>query len=104
MHALHAVARHMFDFASLAEPVAALLSLTLLEVVLGIDNILFISLLCARLPAEQQSRARLIGLTLAMVMRIGLLYSLFIIMHLTQPWFWLFGHSGYSVMTSRAGM
>jgi predicted tellurium resistance membrane protein TerC len=82
----------MFDFGSLAEPIAALLSLTLLEVVLGIDNILFISILCARLPAEQQSKARLIGLGLAMLMRIALLYSLFIIMRLTQPWFTIMGH------------
>jgi predicted tellurium resistance membrane protein TerC len=82
----------MFELSSLAEPIAALLSLTLLEVVLGIDNILFISILCARLPAEQQSKARLIGLGLAMLMRIALLYSLFIIMRLTQPWFAFLGH------------
>jgi predicted tellurium resistance membrane protein TerC len=82
----------MFNLSTLAEPLAALLSLTLLEVVLGIDNILFISLLCGRLPKELQAKARLIGLALAMVMRVALLYSLFLIMRLTQPWFSLFGH------------
>jgi predicted tellurium resistance membrane protein TerC len=81
------------DFALAIEPLAALASLTLLEIVLGIDNILFIALLTGRLPPEQQAKARLIGLSLAMIMRIGLLYSLFLIMSLTAPWITLFGHS-----------
>ncbi len=64
---------------------AALLSLTALEIVLGVDNIIFISILVARLPVEQRQRARLIGLGLAMLMRIGLLLSLAWMMRLTDP-------------------
>ena len=54
----------------------ALLTLTVLELVLGIDNIVFISILAGRLPADQQGRARIIGLGLAMITRILLLLSL----------------------------
>jgi predicted tellurium resistance membrane protein TerC len=63
----------------------ALLTLTAMEIVLGIDNIVFISILADRLPPEQQTRARLIGLTLALVMRIGLLFAITWIMGLTRP-------------------
>ena len=65
----------------------ALLTLTALEIVLGIDNIIFISVLVGRLPAHQRQRARIIGLTLAMVMRILLLLSLVWVMGLTRPLF-----------------
>lgn len=65
----------------------AFLTLTLLEIVLGIDNIIFLAILVGRLPVEQQRKARLIGLTLAMVMRILLLLSLAWIMQLTAPLF-----------------
>ena len=51
----------------------ALLTLTLLEIVLGIDNIIFISIVSNKLPAEQQGKSRFIGLSLALIMRIGLL-------------------------------
>jgi len=73
----------------LADPEAwiALLSLTALEIVLGVDNIIFISILVGRLPANQRPRARIIGLGLAMVMRIGLLLSLAWMMRLTEPLF-----------------
>jgi predicted tellurium resistance membrane protein TerC len=71
---------------------AALLSLTALEIVLGVDNIIFISILVARLPAAQRQRARLIGLVLAMVMRIGLLLSLAWMMRLTDPLFSTYGN------------
>jgi predicted tellurium resistance membrane protein TerC len=73
----------------LASPEAwiALLSLTALEIVLGVDNIIFISILVSRLPQEQRARARIIGLALAMVMRIGLLLSLAWMMRLTDPLF-----------------
>jgi predicted tellurium resistance membrane protein TerC len=66
-------------------------SLTVLEIVLGIDNIVFISILADRLPAAQQSRARLIGLGLAMVTRILLLLSLSWIIGLTAPLFSILG-------------
>jgi predicted tellurium resistance membrane protein TerC len=65
----------------------ALLTLTALELVLGIDNIVFISILVDRLPPEQQRKARMIGLFLAMFMRIGLLLILAWIIGLTQPLF-----------------
>ena len=73
----------------LASPEAwvALLALTSIEIVLGIDNIIFLSILAAKLPPEQQARARMIGLSLAMVMRILLLLSLSWLMGFTQPLF-----------------
>ena len=72
-----------------------LLTLTVLEIVLGIDNVIFISILAGRLPAEQQGKARTIGLGLAMIMRIALLFSLSWIMRLTAPLFTIdrFDHS-----------
>jgi predicted tellurium resistance membrane protein TerC len=65
----------------------ALLTLTCLEVVLGIDNLVFVSIQSSRLPPEQRSKARRIGLLLAMGMRIALLFSITWIMRLTEPWF-----------------
>ena len=75
-----------------------LLTLTVLELVLGIDNIIFISILSGKLPAHQQKKARLIGLSLAMLMRILLLLSLTWVMGLTRP---LFTVAGFEV-TGRA--
>jgi predicted tellurium resistance membrane protein TerC len=63
----------------------ALVTLTVLEIVLGIDNIIFISVLADKLPVEQQNRARRMGLMLAMVMRVALLFSISWIMRLTTP-------------------
>ena len=63
----------------------ALVTLTALEIVLGIDNIIFISILAGRLPHGEQAKARILGLTLAMLTRIALLFSLTIIMRLTDP-------------------
>jgi predicted tellurium resistance membrane protein TerC len=68
---------------------AALLSLTALEIVLGVDNIIFISILVSRLPSRERQRARLIGLAAAMLMRIALLLSLAWMMRLTDPLFTL---------------
>jgi predicted tellurium resistance membrane protein TerC len=65
----------------------ALATLTALEIVLGIDNIIFIAILSARLPAHQQNRARMIGLTIAMITRVLLLLSLTWMMKLTTPLF-----------------
>src|SRR6476660_479201 len=70
----------------------AFLTLTVLELVLGIDNVIFISILSGKLPADQQPRARFIGLTLALVMRVLLLLSLSWIIGLTQPLFGVFDH------------
>ena len=68
-----------------------LATLTLLEIVLGIDNVIFISILAGKLPREQQGRARSIGLLLAMLMRIALLFSLSWIIRLTAPLFTVLG-------------
>jgi predicted tellurium resistance membrane protein TerC len=70
----------------------ALLTLTVLEIVLGIDNIIFISILAGKLPREQQDRARIVGLSLAMLTRIALLFSLSWVIGLTAPLFSIFGH------------
>ena len=68
----------------------ALITLTALEIVLGIDNIIFIAILAGKLPQNQQAKGRTIGLMLAMVMRIALLFSITLIMKLTQPAFTAF--------------
>jgi predicted tellurium resistance membrane protein TerC len=65
----------------------ALLTLTVLEIVLGIDNIVFISILAGRLPPDQRERARKLGLSLAMLIRVGLLLSIAWMMQLTTPLF-----------------
>ena len=70
-----------------AEGWIALLMLTLLEIVLGIDNIVFISILAGKLPQAQRERARRVGLLLAMFLRIGLLLSITWVMRLTAPLF-----------------
>jgi predicted tellurium resistance membrane protein TerC len=70
---------------------AALVTLTVLEIVLGIDNIIFISILAAKLPAAQQPRARRVGLAMAMLMRIALLFSLAWVIRLTAPLFSVLG-------------
>ena len=70
----------------------ALLTLTVLEIVLGIDNIVFISILSGKLPASLAARARTIGLSLALFMRIGLLFSISWVIGLTAPLFTVFGH------------
>lgn len=71
----------------------ALATLTLLELVLGIDNIIFISILSGKLPEEQQPRARIIGLSMALIMRVILLFSLSWIIGLVEPLFTIFGKS-----------
>ena len=69
----------------------ALATLTFLEIVLGVDNIIFISILSGKLPEEQQARARRIGLLGAMLTRVALLFSLAWIIKLTEPWFTVVG-------------
>lgn len=73
------------------ESLIALLTLTVLEIVLGIDNIIFISILSGKLPKEQQNKARITGLALAMISRILLLFSIVWIMKLTLPLFSVMG-------------
>src|SRR5688500_5467761 len=69
----------------------AFATLTVLELVLGIDNVIFISILSGKLPAEQQAKSRYIGLALALVMRVILLFSLSWVIGLTAPLFSIFG-------------
>jgi len=69
----------------------ALVTLTVLEIVLGVDNVIFISILAGKLPADQQDRARRLGLMAAMVMRVLLLLSLAWIIRLTAPLFSVLG-------------
>jgi predicted tellurium resistance membrane protein TerC len=85
----------MFDW--MADPTgwAALITLTVMEVVLGIDNVVFISVLVAKLPVEQAARARRIGLALALLFRVALLFTLTAIIALTQPVFTVFSQ-GFS--------
>jgi len=80
-------------FEALADPQIwiALLTLTVLEIVLGIDNIIFISILAGKLPADQQNRARIVGLTAAMLMRILLLFTISWVIGLTAPLFEIIG-------------
>ncbi len=84
----------------------ALLTLTVLEIVLGIDNIIFISILAGKLPAHQQARARRLGLAGAMVTRILLLASLAWMIRLTAPFFTLLGHpfSGRDLILLAGGL
>jgi predicted tellurium resistance membrane protein TerC len=84
----------------------ALATLTALEIVLGIDNVIFISILAGRLPAEQRDRARRLGLGVAMVTRLGLLFSLAWVIGMTAPWFAVFGQevSGRDVVLIAGGL
>jgi predicted tellurium resistance membrane protein TerC len=81
-----------FGWTTSAEGWIALLTLTILEIVLGIDNIVFISILAGKLPVEDRARARKNGLSLAMFIRIALLWSITWVMRLTTPWFVAFGN------------
>lgn len=84
----------------------ALLTLTALEIVLGVDNIIFISILAGKLPPGQQARARRLGLVLAMLMRIALLASLAWIIRLTAPLFTVLGRgiSGRDLILLAGGL
>jgi predicted tellurium resistance membrane protein TerC len=79
------------EWMTTAEGWVALVTLTVLEIVLGIDNIVFISILAGRLPKESRARARKVGLALAMLMRIALLLSITWVMRLTAPLFTVVG-------------
>jgi predicted tellurium resistance membrane protein TerC len=83
----------MFEWIANPEAWLALVTLTALEIVLGIDNIVFLSILVGRLPPHQRDRARVQGLALAMLTRIGLLLSLVWMMRLTAPLFEVLGQA-----------
>ena len=84
----------------------AFATLTALELVLGIDNVVFISILAGKLPADQQKKARMVGLALAMLMRIALLFSLSWIIRLTMPLFTVLGNdiSGRDLVLIAGGL
>jgi len=92
----------------LSDPQAwiALATLLLLEIVLGVDNVIFISILANKLPADQRARARTMGLGLALITRILLLLSLAWIIKLTDPLFTVFGHgiSGRDLVLIAGGL
>jgi predicted tellurium resistance membrane protein TerC len=84
----------------------ALATLTSLEIVLGIDNVVFISILAGKLPPDQQASARRLGLALAMLMRIALLFSISWVIRLTAPLFAVFGQqiSGRDLVLITGGL
>lgn len=84
-----------FDFVSSPEAWVALITLVVLEIVLGIDNLIFISILTNKLPPENQASARRIGIGAALILRLALLATISFIVQLTAPVFTLFGH-GFS--------
>lgn len=96
----------MLEFLLSPEVLIAFFTLTALELVLGIDNIIFISILVDKLPREQQELARRVGLFLAMFMRIGLLLLLSWIVGLTEPVLSLFGYgiSGRDLILIAGGL
>ncbi len=96
----------MMELLTSPEAWIALITLTVLEVVLGIDNIVFISVVASRLEPAQQPRARTIGLMMAMLMRIALLFTIAWVVRLTQPLFSVFDHgiSGRDLILIVGGM
>lgn len=84
----------------------ALLTLTFLEIVLGVDNIIFISIVSNKLPKEQQAKARNIGLSMALIFRIGLLLGITWIIGFSEPLFVIFDHavSGRDIILTVGGL
>lgn len=96
----------MFEWVTSPEAWVALATLTALEIVLGIDNIIFLSILVGRLPENQRAFARRMGLGLAMFARLALLFSISWVMGLTRPWFEVFGYeiSGRDIILIGGGL
>lgn len=104
----------MVEFFSSPEIWMSLLTLTFLEIVLGVDNIIFISIASSKLPESQQKRATTIGLALAMILRIVLLFGINILTAMEKPWFHLdfiqdihghaLGVSGQSLILAAGGL
>jgi predicted tellurium resistance membrane protein TerC len=88
------------------EAIAALIALTAMEIVLGIDNVVFIAIVASKLPAEKQLRARLFGLAIALLLRLGLLFTLKWLMGLTKPFVTIAGVplSGKSIILLLGGL
>lgn len=96
----------MFEWLVSPEAWIALGTLTALEIVLGIDNIIFISILVGRLPAHQREFGRRVGIGLAMITRLALLFSIAWVMGLKAPWFSLLGNeiSGRDIILISGGL
>lgn len=96
----------MFEWLASPEAWIALGTLTALEIVLGIDNIIFISILVGRLPEKQRAFARRVGLSLAMIARLALLFSISWVMGLTEPWITIFTYeiSGRDIILIGGGL
>jgi predicted tellurium resistance membrane protein TerC len=96
----------MFEWLAHPDAWIALGTLTALEIVLGIDNIIFLSVLVGRLPEQQRALARRIGLGLALIARLALLFSISWVMGLTEPWLTVFSQaiSGRDVILVGGGM
>ena len=92
---MHLAMDFLFDFAADPAIWAALLTLIAMEIVLGIDNLIFIAILTNRMPEEQRERGRRIGISLALTMRLALLGSIAFVVTLTTPIFSIYGH-GFS--------
>lgn len=90
----------------LPETYIALLTLTFLEIVLGVDNIIFISILANRLPKEDRAKTRNTGLILALILRIGLLFGISWIITFSEPLFSIFDHgvSGRDLILLAGGL
>jgi predicted tellurium resistance membrane protein TerC len=96
----------MFEWVVSLESWIALGALVALEIVLGIDNIIFISILVSRLPVDQRNTARQLGLCLAMLARLALLFSIVWVMGLVEPWFSVFSNeiSGRDIILIVGGL
>lgn len=96
----------MFEWIISPEAWIALVTLVALEIVLGIDNIIFISILVSRLPEQQRNKARQIGLILAMLSRLVLLFCIVWVMGLKEPWFSIVGNdfSGRDIILIAGGL
>ncbi|MCJ7472389.1 MAG: TerC family protein [Actinobacteria bacterium] len=96
----------MFEWVSNPESWIALGTLIALEIVLGIDNIIFISILAGRLPANQRNKGRQLGLVLAMLTRLALLFGIAWIIGLVEPWFTVFNNeiSGRDIILIVGGL
>lgn len=96
----------MFEWITDPTLLAGLAALIVLEIVLGIDNLVFIAILADKLPPEQRDRARIMGLSLALLMRLGLLFSVVWLATLTAPLFQIYGHpfSGRDLIMLAGGL
>jgi predicted tellurium resistance membrane protein TerC len=94
------------EWAAFSQNIISLLTLTVLEIVLGVDNLVFISLASSHLPAPRQKAARRVGLLLALVTRLLLLAAVVWLIGLKQPWFSLFDHpfSGRDLILIAGGL